>query len=308
MPASVPTASQRPSLRFPPAARCVAATILRFPPAARGVAATILRVPPAARGVAATILAGAAFVSAAAALTVMAASASGISPPSLNPLPPTAPLPTSATIIPSLFPDRLGAHAALTITMHFAGGEFGVPLPVRRSVLRLPARMSLEVPSLRSCSARRLRELGPAGCPSRSRLGNGAALAETHMGSQITSEQVSLSAFLGPPNNLQPTFEILAKGYTPLDEQIVFGGSVLADTPPYGEELVMSIPPVPTLPLEPDASIVTFSLTVGTSRGSHDRNTVLVPSRCPAGGFPFAAEFTYANGSDGSASASIPCP
>ncbi len=256
----------------------------------------------------ARVLAGAVFVSATAALTLTAPSASGISPPSLNPLPPQAPVATAATITPSLSPDHLGAHASLTLTIHFAGGEFGVPAPVRRSILRLPAGVSLEVPSLRSCSPARLRARGAGGCPARSQLGSGEALAETHMGSQITSERVSLHAFLGPPNNLQPTFEILAKGFTPLDEQLVFGGSVLADTPPYGEELVMSIPPVPTLPLEPDASIVTFSLTVGASRDRHNRNTVLVPSRCPAGGFPFAAEFTYANGADGSASARIPCP
>jgi hypothetical protein len=256
----------------------------------------------------ATALAGAAFVAAAAALSLMAPSASAISPPSLNPLPPQAPVATSATITPSLSPDHLNAHASLTLTIRFAGGEFGVPAPVRRSVLRLPAGMSLDVPSLRSCSPARLRARGPGGCPSRSQLGSGEALAETHMGSQITSEQVSLRAFLGPPSNLQPTFEVLAKGFTPLDEQLVFGGLVLADTPPYGEELVMSIPPVPTLPMEPDASIVTFSLTVGASHGRHDRNAVLVPSRCPAGGFPFAAEFAYAKGSDGSASARIPCP
>ncbi len=258
--------------------------------------------------VTAAALARAGVLGALAVLTLAPALAMAVSPPSWNPLPPPALEPTSATIAPALSPARLRAKASLTLTIHFAGGEFGVPSPVRRAVLRLPAGMSLEVTSLRSCSAARLRARGPGGCPSRSRLGSGHALAETHMGSQITSEQVSLHAFLGPPDNLQPTFEIFANGYTPLDEHIVFGGSVLSDGPPYGEELVMSIPPVPTLPLEPDASIVKFSLTVGASQASHDPNAVLVPSRCPAGGFPFAAEFTYADGSGGSASASIPCP
>ena len=226
-----------------------------------------------------------------------------------NLLPPPPPVPTAAIIEPSLSPDRLGARAALTLTIHYTGGEFGVPAPVRRSVLRLPAGMTLNVPSLRSCTAARLRTRGPGGCPARSRLGSGHALAETHMGSQITSEEASLSAFLGPPDNLQPTFEVLAQGYTPLDENLVFGGSVLSDRPPYGERLVMSIPPVPTLPLEPDASIVTFSLTVGANaRRGADQSTILVPSRCPAGGFPFDAQFTYADGSDGEALARIPCP
>jgi hypothetical protein len=134
------------------------------------------------------------------------------------------------------------------------------------------------------------------------------------MGSQITSEEVSLRAFLGPPENLTPTFEIFAQGYTPLDEHLVFGGSVLSDSPPYGEQLVMSIPPVPTLPLEPDASIVRFSLTVGARRGvgtgagRHDHNAVLVPKRCPPGGFPFAATFTYADGATSDATVRVPCP
>jgi hypothetical protein len=249
-------------------------------------------------------------VLAALALAVSASGAAGYSI-SLNPTPPEPPRPTSATITPSLSPDRLGAKAALTFTIRYAGGEFGVPSPVRRSVLRFPAGMSLDVPSLHGCSAARLRARGPSGCPARSELGSGHALVETHAGAQTITEDVALWAFLGPPQNLQPTFEILGQGYTPLDERLVFGGSVLTDSAPYGEQLVMSIPPVPSLPLEPDASIVTFSLTVGASQGHRTRghqNAVLVPSTCPAGGFPFAAEFAYGNGSAGSAIATIPCP
>ncbi len=246
----------------------------------------------------------------------VAAAAMASSVPTFNPVPPPAPLPTSATITPSVSPDQLGARAALTFKISFSGGEFGVPSQVRHSVLRLPAGMGLDIPSLRVCSAARLRMHGPNGCPTQSEIGSGRALAETHAGSQITSEDVELHAFLGPPDNLQPTFEILAQGYTPLDEQVVFTGKVLSASAPYGEELVMSIPPVPSLPLEPDASIVTFSLTVGRGMGTrtpgtrppHGGSTVSVPRRCPTGGFPFAAEFTYADGAVGSALATEACP
>lgn len=216
---------------------------------------------------------------------------------------------TSATITPSLSPDRLGARASLTLTIHYAGGEFGVPSPVRHSILELPAGMTLEIPSLRVCRAAWLRARGASGCPARSRLGGGEALAETREGSQIVTENLALSTFLGPPRNLEPTFEVLAQGVTPVQESLVIVGSVLAGSAPYGEQLVMSIPPVSTLPMEPDASIVTFSLTVGANhRRTVDRSAVLVPFTCPAGGFPFAARFTYADGSRGSALARIPCP
>jgi hypothetical protein len=217
---------------------------------------------------------------------------------------------TSVTIAPSLVPDRLGAKGALLFTIRFAGGESGVPSPVRRSLWRLPAGLSLEIPHLRSCAAARLRARGASGCPVQSRIGSGHALAEVHAGSQIITERIALWIFVGPPQNVSPSFEVLGQGYTPFDERMVFTGTVLSDRAPYGEDLIMSMPPIPTLPLEPDASILTLTLTIGASKRplSHTANTVVVPSSCPANGFPFAAEFTYADGSSTGALATTPCP
>ena len=217
---------------------------------------------------------------------------------------------TTATISPSLSPDRLGAEGALQLTIRYATGESGVPSPVRRSVLRFPEGLGVEIPHLRSCSLTRLRTRGPSACPAQSLLGHGHALAEAEAGSQIISEGIDLSLFVGPFHNLQPTFEILGQGYTPFDERVVLTGTVIPDQAPFGEDLVLSIPPIPTLPLEPDASIVTMSLTVGASKPRRPItvNTIVVPPSCPAGGFPFAAEFTYADGSTDSALASAPCP
>lgn len=112
-----------------------------------------------------------------------------------------------------------------------------------------------------------------------------------------------MRAFLGFPSRGQPTFEILACGHTPLEQCEVFTGVALSDRPPYGERLVMSIPPIPTLPLEPYASIVDFTLRIGDAG-----NSVHVPARCPASGFPFAAEFTYADGTRSVAESAMRCP
>jgi hypothetical protein len=216
---------------------------------------------------------------------------------------------TSATIAPSLSPDRLGARAGLTFTIDFAGGELGVPAPVQRAVLKFPAGLSLDIPELRSCNAARLEIRGAGGCPEQSKIGTGHAVTKTYLGTQLTIENVSLWAFLGPLRNLQATVEILGEGYSPFGEQMVLSANALAaGRAPYGEGLELSIPPIPTVPSGSDVSIVTFSLTIGTSKPrSADANTVLVPSRCPAGGFPFAAEFTYAGGVTGSALATVPC-
>ena len=217
---------------------------------------------------------------------------------------------TTATIAPSLLPNRLGAEGALQLTIRYSSNESAVPLPVSRSVLRFPMGLGVEIPHLRSCSLTRLRSLGPKACPVQSLLGRGHAIAEAQAGSQIISEGIDLTLFVGPFHNLQPTFEILGQGYSPFNERVVLTGTVRPDTPPYGEDLVLSIPPIPTLPLEPDASIVSMSLTVGTPKPRHPItvNTVVVPPSCPIGGFPFAAEFTYADGSTSSDIADASCP
>lgn len=213
-------------------------------------------------------------------------------------------------ITPQQFPTRLGARGAVGFRVQFSEPSQGVPAPVRRMVLRFPAGLVLDLPHLRSCSELRLRARGAGGCPAESALGRGHALVEARLGSQIMAENISLWVFLGPLHNLQPTILILGRGYTPFDKRVVFSGSLLTDRAPYGEQLAVSIPPIATLPLEPNASIVTFSLTVGVAKPhrEHDQNTVVVPSTCPAGGFPLAGEFAYADGSSGSAHATIRCP
>jgi hypothetical protein len=217
--------------------------------------------------------------------------------------------PTTATIGPSFSPDRLGAKAVLHFTVHFAGGELGVPAPVRRVAIHLPPGLRMHIPKLRECTRARLEASGAGGCSTRSLIGAGHALADVHVGTEVESEEATVWVFLGPPQNGDPTLEILSQGYTPLDVRAVMTGTLLPDDPPYGEELVMSIPPIPTIPLEPDASTVSLTLTIGGRRfQAHDPNTVVVPSNCPAGGFPFATDFAYDDGSTSSATATVPCP
>lgn len=216
---------------------------------------------------------------------------------------------TAAAIAPSFSPDRLGARAAFTFKVHFTGGEFGVPSPVRRAVVHLPPGMSMHIPSIRSCTSARLRARGARGCPAHSLIGVGHALADIHAGAGIESEEAKVWAFLGPLVGANPTIEILGQGYTPLDERVVITATVLPDHPPYGEEVVMSVPAIPSIPYEPNASTVSFSITVGGTRfRQHNPNTVVLPSTCPAGGFPFATEFTYEDGTTSTTRATVPCP
>jgi hypothetical protein len=217
---------------------------------------------------------------------------------------------TVASISPSFSPDRLGARTAATFTVRFAGGTNGVPLPVRRAVVQVPGGLSVELPNTRGCTQAQLQAHGPSGCPARSQIGSGHAVVEVHAGSQTIDEDATLWAFLGPLRNAQPTLEILGQGYTPLDERVVFPVSLQPDSAPYWGKLVAQIPAIPTVPLEPDASATFFSLTLGTSAPPRTPGTIAIfaPRRCPAGGFPWAAEFTYADGSTDTTTTTTPCP
>jgi hypothetical protein len=69
----------------------------------------------------------------------------------------------------------------------------------------------------------------------------------------------------------------------------------------------------------PDVSIVSVQATIGPSHLTYYKHVhgrlvpfsprgVSVPERCPRGGFPFAAEFTFQDGSSASAQTTVPCP
>lgn len=220
-----------------------------------------------------------------------------------------APEATTAALTPTLSPDRPGAKGTLTLAVQYTGGEQGVPSPVHHTVLSLPEGLTLEVPSLRSCSAARLRARGPKGCPPQSLVGRGHALAEALAGSTVIEEQVALWAFIGPPQGNNPTLELLGEGSTPVPAQVVITGTVVPAHAPYGEQLVIPVPPVLSLPSVSETSLANITLTLGTA-GPHparSANTVVVP-RCPAGGWPFAAAFSYADGSSSNTVARQPCP
>jgi hypothetical protein len=213
----------------------------------------------------------------------------------------------SARIRPSFAPDAPGSATVFTFAYTLEDAEGGVPAPLRTMVVRLPAGLGIDLRGVASCAAARLRSGGPGACPTRSLLGRGHAQLEVHAGSQSIPEDAAISAVRTPDRAGHPTLGIFGRGDTPLQEQTLSTATLLADRAPFGAMLAVSIPPIPTLVLEPDASIISFSLAIGGSR-SHAAGAVTVPRRCPAGGFPFAAEFGFADGSRASAAAHVPCP
>jgi hypothetical protein len=223
-----------------------------------------------------------------------------------------APTETGASMRPSLLPDRLGASTALTLALRFSGGSEGVPAPLREMVAHLPAGLTVDLRGAGVCSPSRLRSRGAGGCASRSLVGRGHAVMKVHAGSQTVPEEATVSIYRGPDRGSRQTLEILSQGRTPLDESTIATGVFTPERGLYGSKLTVSVPAIPTLVLEPDASFVSLSLTIGgigrRPKAHAAAGSIRVPRNCPPAGFPFAADFTFAGGSRASTSATVPCP
>jgi hypothetical protein len=248
----------------------------------------------------------------AAILAILAACCPGAGARSTAVVAQASPSDTSASIRPSLRPDRLGASTVLTFAIRFSGGAQGVPPALRRAVLHLPAGLGISLRGVATCAQARLRRRGPAGCPAGALVGRGHALLEARTGSLTIPEEAEIQVFRGPNRAGRPVLEIYGHGETPLVESTVSAAVLEPDGAPYGTKLTVSVPAIPTLTYEPDASFVSLSVTIGgigrAPRAHAAAGAVLMPRSCPAGEFPFAASFTFADGSGASASARVACP
>lgn len=213
---------------------------------------------------------------------------------------------TTGSIAASFSPSRLGASTAFKLALSFGGGSFDVPAPLSRVTVRLPAGLRVSLGGISVCAKSRLVAHGAKGCPASARVGSGRALLGARLGSQRITESATLTAFRGPSKGGHPTLELSGQGLTPLDVRVVTVGVLEPDSAPYGLKLTMAIPPIATLPTEPNASMLRLSLTIGGS--GHARRLISVPHSCPAQGFPFAGQFAFADGTSGEATAEVSCP
>jgi hypothetical protein len=217
-------------------------------------------------------------------------------------------------------PDRPGVRTTVTTGFTIQTQEGIVPPPLTGVQFRLPTGMGLGTTDLgeRICTASILELQGVSGCPSNSYMGLGKALVEVPFGPEIIHESVSLAILMAPALEEHTTVLFLAYGVSPVAAEIIFHGELLNAGGPYGAELHALIPLTPTLPGAPDAAVVRMRSTLGpegvtyykTSKGQRvpfRPSGMVIPKVCPRGGYPFAATFTFLDGSTASATSAVPC-
>jgi hypothetical protein len=187
--------------------------------------------------------------------------------------------------------------------------------------IRMPAGMNYTSTTLglSLCKPAVLQARGLAGCPPNSRLGYGSALVEVPFGTGAGHEVPEVQAVAGPSPGGNLVVLFYANGLYPVVAQLTFAGEVLPDSGRYGSQLATTVPLVASVPGGPNVSIVSVQATIGPRhltyyRHQHGRlvafhpRGVSVPEHCPHGGFPFAANFGFQDGSRVSAQTTVACP
>jgi hypothetical protein len=225
----------------------------------------------------------------------------------------------SATLHVALTPEHLGGRTTILFDFHIASAGAHVPSPLTAVNLLYPRDVGLLTSGLglQTCSAAQLEAQGR--CPANSLMGYGQALVEFPIGPELIEEHGEITTWMAPAANGHLTLLFYAEGESPVAASLIFTSQLLDAPAPFGGELATDIPVIPTLPEAPDAAVVQMTTTIGpmnvtyyrqfrgTSTAYHPRG-VRLPRHCPHGGFPFAATFTFLDGTHAVARTAVPCP
>lgn len=236
-------------------------------------------------------------------------------------LPASAPAAPSATLHASFTPERLGRRTTLSFGFRIRGEAGQVPPALTEAGLRYPNDLGIALSGLglATCTEATLQAVGPAGCSADSIMGHGTALAEIALGSGNVQESAPLTILRASDQEGHIALLFNADGVTPLAAGVVFPGVLLPAPTPFGGLLSIGVPLIPSIPGAPDVALVQLRSTLGPSKIIYYEQVggrtlayqppgILLPNSCPRGGFPFAAEFSFIDGSHASAVASVPCP
>jgi hypothetical protein len=136
----------------------------------------------------------------------------------------------------------------------------GAKLPaLTNTTLRFPKGAAVNARYFKRCSPAKLASRGPAGCPKASVVGRGRAQGDAR---PIVADLVDakITMFNGTPRNGNPTIIIYA--IPELSSPLTIVGELKRQrSGPYGYVLSVDIPPIPTLPGQPNAGVSFFDAT-----------------------------------------------
>jgi hypothetical protein len=227
----------------------------------------------------------------------------------------------TASLSAAFEPERLGQRTTLSFGFRILGAAGTVPPALTAVTLSYPNNLGIALSrlGLATCTATQLEASGVSGCQENSIMGFGNATAEISLGSDVVGEPVPITILRAPNEEGHIALLFDAVGSTPLNTSAVFPGALLPAPAPFGGQVSIDVPLIPSVPGAPNVSIVRLRATLGPSGVTYFKALegrtivyqppgILLPNSCPKGGFPFAAQLSFVDGSHTSAQATDPCP
>jgi len=217
-------------------------------------------------------------------------------------------------------PDVLGkptnASGGATISSTLPGD---LPEPVTGFTVKGPAGLGIDTAGTRTCNAAKLEAQGPSACPPESKAGFGGGMGALKLGSEIIEEPFTLDFFLGDNTPGHIVLLLYVNAVSPVSVQLVFSADVVNEPKPYGLGFSVNVPPIHSVPGATDATDLSTFITLGAKNVAYFKKVhgkrklfhvkgILVPKKCPKGGFPVASQFSFEDGSTVTTKSTIPCP
>jgi hypothetical protein len=236
-------------------------------------------------------------------------------------LPASAQATETVALHTSFTPNRLGASTTIGFGFTIGSTTGGLPSPLTHVSLRMPKGMNYVTTTLglAICRPENLVAKGLSGCSPNSRLGYGSAFVEVPFGADAGHEIPEIQALMGPPHDGNIVVLFYANGLAPVYAQIVFAGELLPGEGAFGGDLDTTIPEIKSVTNGPPVSIINVSSTIGPNHLTYYKRVhgklvgykpqgISLPTKCPRGGFPFFAQFTFLDGTQVPATSKVPCP
>jgi hypothetical protein len=195
------------------------------------------------------------------------------------------------------------------------------PLPLSELDIRYPSSIGLTVGGLGvgTCSSATLEAQGPQGCPADSRMGRGSAVAEVPLGPVLLEEDATVTVVRAPEQEGHIALLFYLTGMKPIVARITFLSVLFPGPTPSQESIHIHVPIVPGLPGAAEVALQSLHITLGPPgltyyervRGkevAYRPPGIILPNRCPRGGFTFNSTFVFLGGARTDAHANVPCP
>jgi hypothetical protein len=175
--------------------------------------------------------------------------------------------------------------------------------PATRTVVSFAKGIKFNSTKFPTCDQTALEQNGPSGCPKGSQVGKGSATVDARpvIATPIQGQTLGFNA-------KGKTILLYTVTTVPISTSTTLVGKLKSASGKFGAKLDVTIPPLPTLPGQPNATIQRFQLTTKATikKGGKRYSYVEAPTTCKKS-WPFAGKFSFEDGTTLSATATVKC-